>query len=934
MRIKRLYIKDFGIFRNENLEDLDKDIIIIGGYNRAGKTSFMKLFRHLGFGFYENIKGLPKPSVEYEVSYDAVDNSGEVYNVEIKGKRYPQVKAINTDKDMSIEELYGNIDYFTYKQLFTISLDELQNISLENSKDISNMQSILLGAGFKEIIHIPKLMKEFQSEAKKLGGTKGNPSTGQFKVYNKGIKKGLELRKEASKQVETYYEKREELNKIELQLENIKSLIKSAKDKISVLGNVKSNYYVYDKLRHLEAILENKDKTFDEDKFKIDSMEKAKALKERYEEILYETEEKKRDIINSLGEEKLKDKLLLHKTELLSFNQRISGIKEKINNYCELKAKCIKYKEDISRDIAKVNESWIGDFSKIINIKTDIIENSKLSALVDEEKELRYKKRELEKELENLEVNIEILKKNMGNSSVMNIDKLISRYFYISLFIIVLGVIISFFNFNAGILFSLSGAVLGGVYIIIKHSNGNNAPYLANSAQLEGMTCQANQKKQSLDDTNGKLEEKRAKLESYKEILEIKEDISGELIKEYFSRIKDIKAGIFNLKIEIDKLDKEAKSIKESIAPMLYLLYEFDEMNKEQLKTDNEIINNSSIIFQKIEDLNDKLSLAEELDRLEKEKASCEDKIKDLIGENCSSDEILIKLESFINNMKEYKQIIEIKKEKEVLEKTLSNAFNAICSIESKDEFIGEFNKYNSAEEVEEELSKEKKNLKEYEDNVEKLIETKESLKYQLKDLYSTDSIEMAQEKIDEARKEMMPLAKRYATLRAAEFMLKKLQESFIEKTKDSLLKNASYCLREITSGQYESIQPVDDLSVMDFKTVLNDGSVKENSEVLSRATKEQLFLSVRLSRIMEMDKALPIVLDDSFVNFDEIHTRKVLKLLTKVSGENQLFITTCHPQIVEYASQMTNSIKYLKLENGRFSTAHKEELVKYLQVK
>ena len=45
-----------------------------------------------------------------------------------------------------------NIDKATYKELFTISLDELNKSS---DKEDSNLQSMLLGAGFKHIVKIP-----------------------------------------------------------------------------------------------------------------------------------------------------------------------------------------------------------------------------------------------------------------------------------------------------------------------------------------------------------------------------------------------------------------------------------------------------------------------------------------------------------------------------------------------------------------------------------------------------------------------------------------------------------------------------------------------------------------------------------------------------------------------------------------------------------
>lgn len=51
MKIRRLFIKDFGIFQNELLEDIAPGLVVIGGHNRAGKTTFLELLRYLPFGF-------------------------------------------------------------------------------------------------------------------------------------------------------------------------------------------------------------------------------------------------------------------------------------------------------------------------------------------------------------------------------------------------------------------------------------------------------------------------------------------------------------------------------------------------------------------------------------------------------------------------------------------------------------------------------------------------------------------------------------------------------------------------------------------------------------------------------------------------------------------------------------------------------------------
>ena len=69
----------------------------------------------------------------------------------LKGFSNPEIVYKNATDNHSNKGLY-NIDKATYKELFTISLDELNKSA---DKEDSNLQSMLLGAGFKHIIKIP-----------------------------------------------------------------------------------------------------------------------------------------------------------------------------------------------------------------------------------------------------------------------------------------------------------------------------------------------------------------------------------------------------------------------------------------------------------------------------------------------------------------------------------------------------------------------------------------------------------------------------------------------------------------------------------------------------------------------------------------------------------------------------------------------------------
>jgi uncharacterized protein YhaN len=82
------------------------------------------------------------------------------------------------------------------------------------------------------------------------------------------------------------------------------------------------------------------------------------------------------------------------------------------------------------------------------------------------------------------------------------------------------------------------------------------------------------------------------------------------------------------------------------------------------------------------------------------------------------------------------------------------------------------------------------------------------------------------------------------------------------------------------------------------------------------------------------MHPTLPLILDDSFVNFDEKHTIQVVKIILELSKTNQIFITTCHPQILEYIDKEATEVQYWKLEKGKFALTDKNSLLKYLMFK
>lgn len=99
-----------------------------------------------------------------------------------------------------------------------------------------------------------------------------------------------------------------------------------------------------------------------------------------------------------------------------------------------------------------------------------------------------------------------------------------------------------------------------------------------------------------------------------------------------------------------------------------------------------------------------------------------------------------------------------------------------------------------------------------------------------------------------------------------------------------------------LTGGCYVNI-------VLDKKlTVMRKDGKKREVKYLSRGTAEQLYFALKLAFIEQIkDKInLPILIDDSFVNFDDRRISYIKKLLEKISENNQVLIFTAQEKLVD----------------------------------
>jgi uncharacterized protein YhaN len=133
----------------------------------------------------------------------------------------------------------------------------------------------------------------------------------------------------------------------------------------------------------------------------------------------------------------------------------------------------------------------------------------------------------------------------------------------------------------------------------------------------------------------------------------------------------------------------------------------------------------------------------------------------------------------------------------------------------------------------------------------------------------------------------------------AVSLFLERIREDYEKHRQPETLQEASGYLSQLTGGKYTRIWTPLAHDILFVDTA--DGQPL-SVQVLSRGTREQLFVSLRLALVSAYARRgihLPMILDDVFVNFDAGRTRIACRVLRDFARQgHQLLVFTCHEHV------------------------------------
>jgi uncharacterized protein YhaN len=183
-------------------------------------------------------------------------------------------------------------------------------------------------------------------------------------------------------------------------------------------------------------------------------------------------------------------------------------------------------------------------------------------------------------------------------------------------------------------------------------------------------------------------------------------------------------------------------------------------------------------------------------------------------------------------------------------------------------------------------------------------------------------SLAAKQVELDIVEEQIQRVSEAWRERAAVSMFLERVRHEYEKNRQPETLREASEYMAKLTNGKYTRIwTPL----AHDILFVDQADGQPLSVQVLSRGTREQLFVSLRLALVSAYARRgihLPMILDDVCVNFDAGRTRTACAVLRDFAKQgHQLLVFTCHEHVWRMFQE-------LKVDTRRIPNRHGEEEV------
>lgn len=166
--------------------------------------------------------------------------------------------------------------------------------------------------------------------------------------------------------------------------------------------------------------------------------------------------------------------------------------------------------------------------------------------------------------------------------------------------------------------------------------------------------------------------------------------------------------------------------------------------------------------------------------------------------------------------------------------------------------------------------------------------------------------IAAVKEKIDDNMAQTMAQAYERDRLLLVSKIVAEAEKHYRKSQKPDFLIRASRFMAMLTNGHYEEIL----MTEAGGFVLKSDNDLIPVTDAMSRGTKEQMYLSLKLAMTYRLDPLgdYPILMDEIVINFDEQRRKGFYEVLKELSETRQILFLTCHRWLLEELSEVLSA--------------------------
>lgn len=181
------------------------------------------------------------------------------------------------------------------------------------------------------------------------------------------------------------------------------------------------------------------------------------------------------------------------------------------------------------------------------------------------------------------------------------------------------------------------------------------------------------------------------------------------------------------------------------------------------------------------------------------------------------------------------------------------------------------------------------------------------TLQFEIEQLESSDDYSMMTHEYELEREKLTMLAEQWSKIKVAKAILEKAKWTYQQKYITDVMAYTSQYFRILTLEKYTNVYPPTKSN--SFQVEANN-KMRYTVEELSKGTIDQLYVALRfaISKTMSEKFVVPFMIDDAFVHFDDERATLAVQLLEHIAQEQQVILYTCRNDIVK-ALKQTNHL-------------------------